>query len=365
MMCACVLFLKGKITMSSNHIALIPTYEPDTHFPTLLANILSAGFDIIIVDDGSGSTYSNIFEEAKAFGTVLSHPINQGKGAALKTGFAYIQKHFPKDSIIVTIDADGQHRIEDALSLCELAALHPDALILGSRELKNNVPLKSQFGNTLTRILYRLSTGVKIHDTQTGLRAFSMQLLPELLSIPGNRYEYEMNVLLEFPRKNIAIFEKEIATIYLDNNAASHFNVIKDSYRVYKEIIKFSVSSFIGFLVDYFLYGILLLITSVLDPCISLRISNIGARIVSASVNYTVNRKFVFQSKNNIITSAIKYFLLALSILLCNTLILEVLVNNIGLHQMLAKIITELICFSFSWFAQKLFIFKKNLGVKL
>ena len=343
-----------------NDIALIPAYEPGEALLTLLPQVQKAGFQIIIVDDGSGADYAPLFTKAATYGTVLTHDVNQGKGRALKTGFSYIQEHFSGNPMIVTIDADGQHQTEDALAICELAEDHPDSLILGSRRLEENVPLRSQFGNTLTRAIYRLSTGISVHDTQTGLRAFSMNLLPILLDISGERYEYEMNVLLEFARRKIPIYEKEIETIYLNNNESSHFNVLKDSFRVYKEILKFSASSFVGFMVDYVLYAILLLLTSGLNPALGLPISNIGARVVSASVNYTLNRRFVFQSNGRIATSATQYFLLATVILIGNTFVLGLLVNHLEMNRMLAKILTEILFFTVSWLVQKCIIFRKT-----
>ncbi len=351
--------------MTDKYIALIPAYEPGNILLELLEELHHAGFTIILVDDGSGPDYAPIFKQA-TLGTVLTHDHNRGKGAALKTGYTYIQKHFPKNHIVVTIDADGQHRVEDALAICEAAASHPDTLVLGSRKLQADVPLRSQFGNRLTRLVYRLSTGLSVHDTQTGLRAFTCNLLPAMQDIPGERYEYEMNVLLEFARNRIPIMEHEIATIYLNNNEASHFHALKDSFRIYREIIKFSASSLIGFVVDYLLYGILLLVTTTLLPSLGLqylqcvRLSNIGARIVSASVNYTINRKFVFKSAQNVVSSAAGYFLLALVILIGNTLVLGFMVDSLGVPSMLAKIITELLFFLLSWTVQRCVIFRKR-----
>ena len=340
--------------MDNRTIALVPAYEPGPELLDILKQLHDAGFCIIVVDDGSGSEYADLFTKAASFAAVLTHTVNQGKGVALKTGLSYLQEQFEGKYTVVTMDADGQHRVEDALSLCGLAEKYPNELILGSRSLKGDVPLRSQFGNTATRLIYQLSTGSKVHDTQTGLRAFSSELIPLLLEISGERYEYEMNVLLEFARKKIPIREMEIPTIYIEENASSHFRAGKDSYRIYKEILKFSASSFIGFLVDYCIYGILLFFTA------NLWLSNVGARLVSATTNYTINRRFVFQSKSGVAKSAVQYFFLAAVILVGNTLVLEFLVNVCGIHQMLAKILTELLFFVLSWAVQKFIIFGKN-----
>ena len=339
--------------MLNRYIALVPAYEPAELMMELLPRLQEANFEIVIVDDGSGPDYASIFERASAYGTVLTHPQNRGKGAALKTGYTYIRENCGEERIIVAVDADGQHRVEDALRLCKSVEEFPDALHLGGRKFKGDVPLRSRFGNTMTRLVYRLSTGLKVHDTQTGLRACSTRLLPEMLAISGDRYEYEMNVLLDFSRKRIPIKEIEIETIYIDNNATSHFNTLKDSFRVYKEIIKFSASSLIGFLVDYSAYSLMVLCKA------NLWASNITARVISSVVNYTLNRKFVFKNKGSIAKSALEYFGLAAVILVGNTLVLDLLVNTCGLHQMLAKIVTEIVFFMLSFTVQRCFIFKK------
>ena len=148
--------------------------------------------------------------------------------------------------------------------------------------------------------------------------------------------------------------EHEIETIYIDDNAASHFNPFKDSLRIYKEIIKFSMSSFVGFLTDYAVYSLLVL------SGVHLRLANVLARVVSATVNFTINRKFVFHSRETLWRAAVKYFLLAAAILVGNTVVLELLVRRCGIDQMIAKIITEVLFFLLSWLTQRLVVFKKK-----
>lgn len=338
------------------YVALIPAYKPSAFLPDLLKELALLGFENIVIDDGSGTEYEHIFFESSRHAEVLYHAQNAGKGAALKTGLAYVATHYPKDAVVVTVDADGQHKPNDALAICKLAETHAGTLVLGSRKLNADVPLRSKMGNTITRLVYRVSTGLKVYDTQTGLRAFCADMIPELLTIPGDRYEYEMNVLLQFAGKRIPIVEHEIETVYLDNNASSHFDAVKDSVRIYKEILKFSASSFVGFLVDYAAYSLLLLF-----GC-GLTLSNVIARVISASVNFILNRKLVFHSKESLLKSAVKYACLAICILAGNTLVLNLLVNTCGIHQLLAKIITEVMFYILSWLAQRLLVFKKGGG---
>lgn len=337
------------------HIALIPAYKPAEVLYSLVRRCRESGLTVVIVDDGSGAEYVDVFEKCSDNATILRHNENRGKGNALKTGFAYIDNRFGRDSVIVTLDADGQHKVEDALAVCGIAEKNKDAMVLGGRRFEGTVPLRSRFGNAMTRFVYRVSTGCRVYDTQTGLRACTGMLLPKLIAIPGDRYEYEMNVLLRLAKDKIKFIEHKIETIYEDGNEQSHFHPVRDSVRIYKEILKFSASSFLGFLVDYAAYALLSLITE------WLWVANVLARVISATVNFTVNRRFVFRSKESIGRSATKYFLLATVILVGNTFVLNWLVSA-GIHKMWAKLLTELFFFLFSWLIQRLLVFRNRKG---
>lgn len=337
------------------HIALIPAYKPTEVLTGLVRQCRENGLTVVVVDDGSGEEYIGLFDRCGGDATVLHHDVNKGKGRALKTGLTYIVERWGMESVIVTLDADGQHRVEDALEVCRIAEQHSTALVLGGRKFEGKVPLRSRLGNALTRFVYRLSTGCKVYDTQTGLRAFHGKMIPALLEISGERYEYEMNVLLTLAKDDTEILEHRIETIYVDDNSQSHFHAVRDSLRIYKEILKFSASSFLGFLVDYAVYSLLLLFTDVLW------VANVSARIVSATVNFSVNRRYVFCSKESVWKSAGKYFLLATVILAGNTLALTALAE-IGIHKLWAKLITELFFFIFSWLVQRLLVFRKRKG---
>ncbi len=363
---------------TSKFIALIPAYEPDRNMLGVIADLGKKGFDVVIVDDGSGPQYAEIFEQAAerlpgrtgAGVRLLIHEENKGKGAALRTGLDFISNFMiirgeEQDTVVVTVDADGQHLAGDALRTAQAAAAKPGTLVLGSRRLGGEeVPLRSRFGNAVTRKVFRLATGTPVSDTQTGLRAFTADLIPELLAIRGDRYEYEINMLMEFTGKGIPIEEEEIETVYLDGNSASHFNTVRDSFRIYREIvsyalsgsrlfqaIKFSLSSLFSFFIDYAVYALLL------QTGPGLVFANIGARLVSSAVNFTINRRLVFRSGGSAVRSAIQYFALAAFILAGNTFVLQTLVTTLGAGEMIAKIFTELLFFMISWTVQKYVVF--------
>lgn len=344
----------------TQRIALIPAYEPDGKLLSLLAQAKEAGFSPVVVNDGSGMAYESIFKQAARFGTVLSYTQSHGKGYALKLGLSYIQENEALPCTVVTLDADGQHTVEDARRVCAAAEEEPDALVLGSRRFdRKTVPLRSRLGNRITLGVYRLATGRKLQDTQTGLRAFSSQHIPYLLERCGERYEYEMNVLLDWARDGKKIREVPIRTVYLDGNRSSHFHTVLDSFRIYREILKFSASSVVCFLVDYGLYSLFLFLTAALPSETALLASNIGARIISSILNYSINRKLVFQSHENPVKSAAQYFLLAAGVLAGNSLVLSLLVQNLGLSRFSAKILTELLFFCLSYAVQHFVIFRR------
>ena len=359
--------------MRNRYIALIPAYEPDEKIKKLAYELTEKGFDIVVVDDGSGPDYAELFEELSQKATVLTHAVNRGKGAALKTGLSYINKYMAytesvltpagaetvsgRDAVIVTVDADGQHLPDDVLRVAEISAQRRDALVLGSRALSEDIPVRSRFGNTITRHVYSAATGVHVHDTQTGLRAFHRSLIPRLLQIEGDRYEYEINMLMQLAAEGVPIIEERIETVYEDNNSGSHFRTVRDSLRVYREILKFSASSLASFAIDYGMYALLLAATGAAGIANSLVISNIGARLVSGTANYTMNKKLVFRSRTGFAKSAAQYFLLAAFILAGNTIVLSTLAGTLGINRFAAKLITEVIFFAISWTVQKYVIF--------
>ena len=335
---------------------LIPAYEPDQRLVYLINDLLEVcDYDIVVVDDGSGQDYKNIFDTVSSLGcTVLTHEINRGKGAALKTGFEYIQES-KEVTGVVTADCDGQHLPKDIINIAEAITEHRNSVILGTRRIIGKMPLRSRFGNSVTRLIFTFASGVKVYDTQTGLRGFSMELLPWLCRLSGDRFEYEMNMLLEAAPAGYSFYELDIETVYLEKNKSSHFHTFKDSLRVYLPIIKFSMASILSGLLDFLLLVVIKLITS------NLLLAVVGARISSAVFNYTVNRLYVFSKyKEASVTKSLpRYFTLAALIMLLNYGVINVYYNVIGMPLLFAKVITEITLFFFSFWTQRRFVFVK------
>ena len=221
-------------------IALIPAYMPEGVFIDILTELDQNGFTSVVVDDGSGKEFEKVFDEASKYASVISYPENRGKGYALKKGFEYILENFGSSVTVITLDADGQHKIPDAMRVLEMSRSNPGKLVLGSRDLSGKIPLRSKIGNSITTHLFKWITKNAVSDTQTGLRAFSGDMLDMLMKIDGDRYEYEMNMLLYVNKAKYRIIEVPIKTVYISNNSSSHFNPLKDSLKIYSQMIKFA-----------------------------------------------------------------------------------------------------------------------------
>ncbi len=333
---------------SPAYIALIPAYKPLDLLPDLVRDLTRVGFSVVVVDDGSGAAFEPIFRRCAEHAEICTHPENAGKGRALKTGLAYIRDTYGESPIVVTVDADGQHAVKDALAVCRMAEQNPHTLVFGSRKFTGKVPFRSRLGNSITQIAYHIFSGVRMCDTQTGLRAFSGDLIPRLLDTAGERYDYEMTMLFEFTKQGIPILEHEIATIYENNNASSHFKPIRDSLRLYRQIFRASAYTFLSFAVDLTLFAVLFWITGL--PIAS----NVASRGVSATLRFILNRKFGFRRRGELVHSILLYTAMTVGILAINTACLWPLMKFCGVPAIAAKLIASFVCCGVSFLAKKI-----------
>ena len=214
---------------------LIPAYKPDHLMIELLTSLKKEGFDIVVVNDGSGKEYDPVFEEAKRYASILNQDTNRGKGAALRYGFSYINLNQNDHRYVITCDADGQHAVKDIIRIFD--RLHEtDNVVFGCRKFDKSVPKRSRVGNRMSRIMRTVITKDYISDDQCGLRGFPINLLYNLVPLQGDHYEYEMNVVCTLQIKKIKIEELPIETIYLDNNSSSHFRPNLDTFRIQRTI---------------------------------------------------------------------------------------------------------------------------------
>ena len=334
---------------------LIPAYKPDDKLVALTDQLLTHDdLKLVVVDDGSGEAFRPVFEALDKRVTLISYPDNKGKGGALKTGIRYIMDHMPECERLVTADADGQHRYADIRRVLDKSEEMPGALVLGSRAFDGDVPLRSRFGNAMTRQVFAIASGVKVRDTQSGLRGFDRDGMRLFVDVPGDRYEYEINMLLTAARAEMPIYEVTIETVYLNDNESSHFNPLKDSLRIYACILKFACSSLICFGIDYVLFQLL-------RTFIPLTwVSNLLARIVSASVNFMLNKKLVFKGNEKTLPAVLKYAALAVFIYLIDTAILALLYEKLGWSRYVVKIISGVLGYLISFPVQGRIVYRKQ-----
>ncbi len=333
---------------------LIPAYRPNKQLVDLTDKLIESGIqNIIIVNDGSGPESEDIFAQVRKNIScqVVTHAVNMGKGRAIKTGLNFALLNYPWLNGVVTADADGQHSAEDIIKVQKKLSEFPDNLTIGCRNFKDNVPFRSKIGNEITKRIFYLLTGLKVSDTQTGLRGIPSGYMPQCLKLEGEKYEYEINMLVSCGKNNLSITEVPIETIYIDQNSSSHFNPVIDSIRIYFVLFRFLLSSLTTSAIDFFIF---ILCTRF---GLSLLVSTIIARIIAGNYNFAVNKKIVFKSQSRAIWAFVKYWLLVIVLGSLSYLGITASVNFLHFNLLLSKALIEMLLFFVSFAVQRSFVF--------
>lgn len=343
---------------------IIPAYEPDEKLIGLLEELRKNGIqNVVVVNDGSSRDCDEVFRRAREEYKcdLLEHAVNLGKGRALKTAFNYCILKYPEMPGSVTADSDGQHSAECILRCMKALWERPETLILGCRNFDEaDVPFRSRFGNKFTCGMFRYLAGIRISDTQTGLRAIPVSYMRTLMNVRGERFEYETNMLLEAKRNELAVAEVAIRTIYIEDNRTSHFHVIKDSARIYLIFAKFLFSSLSSSVVDLLLFSLLCLILKGKNwgEVTYITAATVLARVVSAAYNYLMNYKMVFKSKETVGKTGIKYLLLAVVQMGCSALLVNLLYPVFGGLEVLVKMPVDILLFFASFVIQRELVYR-------
>ena len=344
---------------------IIPSYEPDEKLIALLEKLRQSQIkEIILIDDGSeGEEYQRLFQKAEEEYAcqVLHHAVNLGKGRALKTAFNYCLNMYPDLLGVITIDSDGQHRVEDMFACMEELRANPEALVLGCRDFNTaGVPLRSGFGNKMTSKVFKYLVGVEISDTQTGLRGISASFMKHLMNVKGERFEFETNMLIETKDANVPIHEVKIETIYLEDNKSSHFHPIRDSIQIYAAFGKFLFSSLSSSVVDLSLFALFCSILRERETeWISyLVLATILARVCSATYNFLINYKVVFKSEMSMGKAMMRYFLLAVVQMSLSAVLVNTIYPYMGGAEILVKIPVDVFLFLASFVIQRELVYK-------
>lgn len=360
---------------------IIPTLEPDQDFDSRVEQLRkSIPAQIVVVEDGSGTDYQEIFDRVSETDgcTVLHHGENMGKGRALKTGFAYVRQCIEAETeaaekdmeteipvaVILCMDSDGQHSAENGAMVLKRARSCPGTLILGGRNFsESGVPWKSRLGNRVSSAVFQLISGRYLSDTQTGLRAFDDSLLDLMLEVPGERFEYETNVLLACVSRGIPVRVEKIDTVYIDKNEGTHFHPVRDSAAVlgalFREPLRFGMSSLLCAFLDLFLFWLIekrIEVTGQQERFWHIAAATAGARILSASVNFTLNRYWVF-GRGKGWTSIHRYLLLCIGITAASAVSVAAVSALFRADPTAAKIFCDAMFFIVSWQIQRSRVF--------
>lgn len=352
-----------------NITVIIPSLNPDEKLEKVVDGLVNAGYkDIVVINDGSDDAHKAPFERIEKIPqcTVLTHEVNKGKGRALKTAFSYILENRKDISGVVTVDGDNQHQVQDITACVKMMEESKDAVVLGCRNFSgDDVPARSKFGNNVTSFVFKTACGLKISDTQTGLRAIPYKHLNAMIEIDGERFEYETNMLLSLKKYSIPFKECTITTVYIEENQTSHFNPIVDSFKIYKVILKFMFSSLASSVIDILLYTILIWgIGGALEEQTKILVAVVAARAVSSLFNCIFNKKAVFKSDESYSKVLVKYYVLCIiqtaisyfGVAALNTL----LKLNGGLLTVFVKIVVDVILFFISYRIQKAWVYNKK-----
>lgn len=333
---------------------LIPAYRPGPQLPAVVEELIQKGVSrIVIVDNASGPDYAAIFDRCAAFPEVriLCNHRNVGKGASLKAGMRYLLESGAGGSGVVTADADGQHHPDDILETARVFAQNPECLVLGTRKFEGPVPLRSRVGNNCTRVLVRLVLGQRLQDSQCGLRAIPAKLIPYLVKLPSNAYEFELDVLVAAKHLGLSVIEQSIRTIYEPGNPSSHFNPIRDSMKIYFVLFRFSLLSLLTAALDnlvfYFAY----------HDLAGVLVAQAISRAAAVSFNYRAARKAVFLSHEPHGVLFPRYISVVLASGAASYGLIRLLGHVFGIGAIPAKIIAESVLFALNFVVLRDFVF--------
>ncbi len=329
---------------------IIPAYEPDNALNLIAEQLSAEGFTVIVVDDGSGENYKDIFTAVAKSATVITHEKNRGKGAALKTGMKYIRDNMPECKNFITCDADGQHRVEDVIRVADkLNTGCRFVLTVRQRERGVRVPFRSKFGNSLSRFVYTLLTNRYLSDNQSGLRGFTTEYIDWMLEVERDKYDYEMNVLYYAAKMGLKITTLPIKAIYIGNNESSHFSPVADTLRIYRSLFSLAGGTLIAFIIS----ELIILLVSVFFGYWHLSATLGGAGAISFLTVTLLNRFVYFPNIPkydywaNLAFTVICYFVYTLMCLLASFVVPD-------LPLIIAFNIVYFVCLPLRYFMHKL-----------
>ncbi len=317
---------------------IIPAYEPDAAFVSFCESLpREKRMPLVVVDDGSGKEYEEIFKALEGLPdcTVLRHGVNLGKGRALKDAFNYVLVNYPETAGVVTADCDGQHSFQDIRKCMSVLEENPHDLILGCRVFDGeDVPWKSRMGNKITRHVFSCLCGLKVSDTQTGLRGIPVDFLRRILSTKGERFEYETNMLLECGQ-GTGIREVAIETLYDSKEEhRTHFDPLRDSVRIYKIILAYSLPELFAVVTDFMVFA------AAVSCWQNIWSATAAARVCSVLVYFAGGRK-TFKLKGNRAGGFVRHVVPVLVLAIVSAVLVSTVLKLFSFHVLMVKAAVE------------------------
>ena len=342
---------------------VVPAYRPDARLVELLAGLSGRwGGPVVVVDDGSGEPYARVFRRCTALGALLvPRGERGGKGEALKSGFAAVAGMDPRPWGIVCADDDCRHLPADVVSVAELLAERPDALVLGCRDFRSSqvAPL-THFANLCTRVAVRLFCGVSVSDTQSGLRGLPTGFALRMCEDERGGFEFEAAMLAEAERGGVPFAEAPIS--YVSDPAApgSDFRPFVDTARILAVMLelfaKYALSSVFCYALDLVLFGALVALIGSGAGAWGVYAATVAARVVSAGTNFAVNRRKVFGGGVSGKRIA-RYVALSAGIMVASALAVGWVAPATGVPAVVVKPLVDFLLFFVNYKAQQLWVF--------
>ena len=245
--------------------------------------------------------------------------------------------------------------MDDILNVAQYLTTHPDEIVLGVRGFTGSVPLRSRLGNTLTRYVFQVFTGLRLTDTQTGLRGWPARYCLAALPIAINGYDFELECLME-ARENhgFKVTQLPIKTIYLDGNKSSHFNPVRDSLRIYFVFVRYCGASLTAAVIDSLFFYIAYHFTG------KLAVSQVAGRLAALVIAFTLQRNLVFRSNENATRSLAKYMVLLVVMGVVSYSMMNFLNQRAHFPVLVAKMTAEGILFLANFSILRQFVFTRS-----
>lgn len=331
--------------MNENRVALIPIQETNEHLLTILKELKENNFHNVVVYYGTNEEDKMFLQQLTSDAKVMILASRQGRGNAIKSGLKYIKEKYRKNTLIVTMDGDGSHTIEDVVRLCNECMIAQDTFFLGKKEeLKE---WEHKINNFFTKTMYRVSGGESLSDTTTTLRAFSYNLIDLLLTVKGEKDDFEANVLITCASHKVKIKEvdltKEKENITSDEKEKTFEKGIDLLKENTKKLNTFNIP-WVSYLIDFVLF---LFLNRFIEGHII--ITNLFARVISSLFSFNKERVHKIDLEKALKQFTVKTF----ALLFLETLLLLLFVKIIHLPIFVAKLFSEILYILFDYGVQE------------